>query len=544
MRAGRVALLLRSVVEGLTSSSRRVWWTSFVVVTMLAGMWGVANPPFAGPDEPAHVIRAHALAHGQLTGDEPSARLTKSLRRAGEPKRFLVVRAPEVYPLAQATLCFPFDASVDASCLFFERSNRDMDIPIYTARHPPAYYAVIGVVSWFHRPGAGTVYLMRFVGALITGAFLATAITALRRSAAPKLVAAGLLLAFTPMVLFVSGVVNASAPEIAASLALWVCGLILISGSHERVDKWLVTAVGIAGCVLALSRQLGPLWLGLIALTMLGITNRRCLVILWRSHWARLWGGLIAASALVQVAWDAFVKPLDVAPMGRQRENLDTPEILRNTFGASLARVRDMVGTFGWLDTPSPTLTWVPWIAAVGFLFFLAVMLGRRRVVAVLIGLLAATIVVPALIESAEFGNAGGPIWQGRYTLPLAIGIPLLATIAVASTEGGRQLPASRVLLAVGIVVGVAHVLAFAQNLRRYTVGYDGEIQYWKHPEWSPPVSPLLLTIGYTIVIIGFVWLVFASARGPAERAGEAAAVATSRTLAREPHAARPSPRG
>jgi hypothetical protein len=543
MRPGRVALGLRSVVEALTSSSRRVWWTSFVVVTMLAGMWGVANPPLAGPDEPAHVIRAHALAHGQLTGNEPNARLADELRRAGQGQRFLVVRAPEVYPSAQSTLCFPFDASVDASCLFFERSNREIDFPIYTARHPPAYYAVIGVVSWFRQPGAGTVYLMRFVGALITGAFLATAITALRRSAAPKLVAAGLLLAFTPMVLFVSGVVNVSAPEIAASLALWVCGLILISGSHQRVDKRLVTAVGIAGCVLALSRQLGPLWLGLIALTMLGMTNRGHLVNLWRSRWARLWGGLIAASALVQVAWVAFVKPLDVTPMGGRRPNLETPEILRNTFGASLGRVREMVGTFGWLDTPSPTLTWVPWIAAVGFLFLLAVTWGRRRVVAVLMGLLVATIVVPALIESAEFGNAGGPIWQGRYTLPLAFGIPLLSTIAVASTEGGRQLPARRVLLAVGIVVGVAHVLAFAQNLRRYTVGYDGEIQYWKHPAWSPPLSPLLLTIGYTFVIIGFVWLVFASARGPAERAGEATAITTSGTIAREPNAALPSPR-
>jgi hypothetical protein len=544
MRAGRLAPWLRSVVEGLTSSSRRVWCTSFVVVTMLAGMWGVANPPFAGPDEPAHVTRAHALVHGQLTGDEPSARLKSALRRAGEGRRFLVVRAPEVYPLAEAELCFPFEASIDASCLRFQRSNRDVDIPIYTARHPPAYYAVTGVVSWFHRPGTGTVYLMRFVGALITGAFLATAITALRRSAKPKLVAAGLLLAFTPMVLFVSGVVNPSAPEIAASLALWVCGLILISRSDEQVDKPLVTAVGIAGCVLALSRQLGPLWLGLIALTMLGLTNRRGLVNLWRSRWARLWGGLIAASAIVQVAWDAFVKPLDVTPTRRQRTNFDTAEILRNTFGATFGRVREMVGTFGWLDTPSPTLTWVPWIAAVGFLFFLAVTWGRRRVVAILIGLLAATIVVPALIESAEFGNAGGPIWQGRYTLPLAFGIPILASIAVAWTKGGRQLPARRLLLGVGIVAGIAHVLAFAQNLRRYTVGYDGEIQYWKHPKWSPPVSPLLLTIGYTIVIIGFLWLVFASTRDPAERADGSGADSPNDALAREPHATMAPSRG
>jgi hypothetical protein len=170
-----------------------------------------------------------------------------------------------------------------------------------------------------------------------------------------------------------------------------------------------------------------------------------------------------------------------------------------------------MIGSFGWLDTPSPALTWVPWIAAVGFVFLLGVMWARRRDVVILIALLIAVIAVPALLESARYEDSGGYFWQGRYTLPLAVGIPILATIALASTERGRQLATRRFMFAIGAVVCVAHVLAFAQNLRRYTVGYDGEVQYWKHPAWSPPVSSLLLTIAYTIVVIGFVWWVFTS---------------------------------
>jgi Predicted membrane protein (DUF2142) len=519
MRTRRAVFSLRSVVRGLTSSTRRVWWSSFLIVTILAGLWGLANPPFSGPDEHVHVIRAHAIDHGELTGDEPSQRVVEKLREAGETKRMLVVRAPEIYQAATATLCFPFRPEVTASCLSFSGSTRNIDIPIYTARHPPAYYATVGVVSWFHRAGSGTVYLMRFIGAMITGAFVATAITALRRSAAPRLVAAALLLAFTPMVLFVSGIVNPSAPELAASLAFWVTGLVLVTGSHDGVDRRLVTAAGISGCVLALSRQLGPLWLGLIALTLLGMTNRRRLVDLARSNWARLWGGLIAVSALGQIAWVAIVKPLEVTP-GPQQRDLDTPEILRTTFGASLGRVREMIGTFGWLDTPSPALTWVPWIAAVGFVFFLAVMWGRRRDVALLIGLLAATIVVPVLIESTQFETQGSPIWQGRYTLPIAFGIPLLAAFVLASTDWGRRLPTTRLLQAIGIVAVVGHVLAFAQNLRRYTVGYDGPVQFWKDPGWSPPVSPLLLTIGYVFVASIFVMWILSSVRVRAEDDG------------------------
>ena len=506
MRAGRFVSWLQTLVAGLLSSSRRRWMTSFLLVSSLGAMWGLANPPFAGPDEPGHVTRAHALDHGELTGNEPHRQTQRS-----EEQSVLVVRAPRIYRSATGTLCFPFHSEIPASCLRFSGSTRDADVTTSAARHPPAYYGVVGVASWLSRPGTATVYLMRFIGALIMGAFAATAITAVRRAAAPRLVAAGVLLAFTPMVLFISGVVNPSVSEVAASLTFWVAGLVLVSGSHERLDKRLVTVLGIAGCVLALSRQLGPLWLGLIALTLLCMSSRRLLVNLAYSNWARIWGALIVVSAFAQVAWDVIAKPLDVAPQGPQRAHFATAEVLRNTFGASWGRAREMIGSFGWLDTPSPALTWVPWIAAIGFVFLLAVMWSRRRDVAILIGLVIAVIAVPALLESARYEDSGGYFWQGRYTLPLAFGIPILATIALASTERGRQLATRRLMFAIGTVVAVAHVLAFAQNLRRYTVGYDGEIQYWKHPAWSPPVSSLLLTIAYTIVVIGFVWWVFAS---------------------------------
>jgi Predicted membrane protein (DUF2142) len=531
MRTRRVTSGLRSAVKALQSSPRRVWCISFLFVTTLGAMWGLANPPFAGPDEPAHVIRAHALDHGELTGNEPRRQTERR-----EAQGVLVVRAPAIYLSSAETLCFVFRRDVTASCEVFAGSSDDTDVVTSAARHPPAYYAVVGAVSWVDRPGSGTVYFMRFVGALIMGAFVATAITMLRRAPAPKLVGAGLLLAFTPMVLFVSGVVNPSVAEIAASLAFWVAGLVLVSGPHERVDNRLVTVLGIAGCTLALSRQLGPLWLTLIALTLLAMTSRPLLVNLARSNWARLWAGLILASALLQVAWNTYAKPLD-ASLTDQRTNVDTAEVFRQTFGATLGRVQEMIGVFGWLDTPSPALTWLPWIATIGFLFLLAIIWARRRDVVILLAILSVVIVVPVLLESARYEDADGFFWQGRYTLPLAVGLPILATIVLASTERGRQLVSRRLLFGIGIVVCVAHVLAFAQNLRRYTVGYDGEIQYWKHPEWSPPVSAILLTIGYTIVIIGFVWWVFASS-GSAERSDASARRREERAPVDEPFAA------
>jgi len=153
----------------------------------------------------------------------------------------------------------------------------------------------------------------------------------------------------------------------------------------------------------------------------------------------------------------------------------------------------------------APSLGISPWVA--GFVVLVAVAWANRRRVALLLALLAATIAVPVVAESTGYRHVG-TMWQGRYILPLAVGIPILAAVALAATERGRRLATPRLLWTLGIFVGVAHVLAYAQNLRRYTVGYYSELQYWKDPRWSPPVSSLLITIAYAVAVVAFVaWL-------------------------------------
>jgi hypothetical protein len=369
------------------------------------------------------------------------------------------------------------------------------------------YYTLVGMTSWFGLRGTSAIYVMRFLSALITSAFVATAITAVRKSPAARLVAVGLAITITPMVLFMNSVVNPSGLEIASSLVVWVCGLTLVGQAHERVDTRLVTAVGIAGCVLALTRQLGPLWLGLIALTLLGVSDRAGLRNLVRSNWARLWAALVAGASVAQIAWNIVVKPLDVSRSGKPIVHAGASEILRNTLGATFFRYREMVGNFGWLDTTTPAATWALWTAVLALVFFAALFWVTRRQLVVLLGLVLAVIVVPVVIESFTYGQAAAS-WQGRYTLPIAVGIPILAAVSLASTDRGRELIIGRVVLTIGAFLGVAQLFAFAQNLRRYTVGYGGGLQFWRHPQWSPPVSPLLLTIVYAVAVGAFVaWL-------------------------------------
>ena len=151
MRTRRIGSWLISAVEWLRSSPRRVWWTTFALVTVLSGLWGIANPPFAAPDEPAHVKRAVALDHGELTGETASRRLRRELVGAGnQPGRACARGSARSDPA-----CFAFKPDISASCL----SSGDpaaTPIRLTTAgRHPPAYYGVVGLVSLVYPPGWG-----------------------------------------------------------------------------------------------------------------------------------------------------------------------------------------------------------------------------------------------------------------------------------------------------------------------------------------------------------------------------------------------------
>ena len=54
----------------------------------------------------------------------------------------------------------------------------------------------------------------------------------------------------------------------------------------------------------------------------------------------------------------------------------------------------------------------------------------------------------------------------------------------------------------------VGQVLAFMQALRRYMVGVNGDVQFWRHASWSPPVPALGIVVVFALGYSAFVaWL-------------------------------------
>jgi hypothetical protein len=167
-----------------------------------------------------------------------------------------------------------------------------------------------------------------------------------------------------------------------------------------------------------------------------------------------------------------------------------------------------MVGLFGWLDTPAPVLTPLLWCAGVGAVVLLGLAGAARLPRAALIAAILLTIVVPIAVE-VPAANTFGFAWQGRYALPLAVGVPILggAAAGVGATLGPRA--ALRLTAWLTALLGVAHFAAFWWMLLRYQVGVGRGLNPLEG-SWHPPGGSLLILVVYAVGLLA--WGVAASA--------------------------------
>ena len=510
-----------AAVSSLRSTPRGQFLVTFVLVAAVTGLWGLATPLFANADEPAHVVRAASVARGELVGKTPRSKLLKG---------YTFVKLPAIYDAAGDHLnCFARKPNRDASCHSFTGSeSKTKEVITEAGRHPPAYYAVVGGVSRVWPSAAGAVYLMRLATVVITALFAAFAVRALSRMSSPRIALAGLAVALTPMALSFGSAVNPTALETAAALATWACGLVLVSELREgkAPDRGLVVQLGVAAAALVLARQISMFWLAFIALILAVLLGKDALRRLWGSTIARVWAAIAVACVAAQLLWIVLADGLDLSvPIGFE-PNLSNAELVRETVGRAGGLYLEMLGNLGWIDTTLPGLTYLLLTVALGALVLLAVAVGTRPYVVMMLAAMVITVVTPIVLEAWQY-NTYGLYWQGRYTLPIAVGVPLLAVFALQSEPGRRVLLRGSFIPALGGMLVVAHVLAFYQALRRWSVGANGPVFYWLHPDWTSIVPQFLLIVAYSVVFVAFiVWLLGGRSPDPSEPAGRAGQLA------------------
>ena len=358
------------MLSRVRGSSRASWWVTFVLLASLGGFWALGSVPTGAPDERDHVINASAVTHGDLVGD----RLTAAQRAAlgpgnGQKSAYRSLDAPELYGETN-TNCFAFQKEVTGACLHLSGSTRIVPVVTNVSWYPPAYYTLVGLLTRPVPAGSKALYAMRLVTVALMAALLASAVASLRRGPSSRLRLLGFLGALTPMVLFLDASVNPNGPEITAGLALWASGAVLVDevAAGTEPDGRLVRRVGIAAVVLALSRQDSLLWLGLIVALLLVLAGRRGIASLWHSTGVRIWITVVAVYSAAQVAWILVVGTLSADHSVFAPLDLPAHEAIRAAIGRSPEWYHEMIGTFGWLDTPSPALTVVIWTLVLGAL--------------------------------------------------------------------------------------------------------------------------------------------------------------------------------
>jgi hypothetical protein len=489
--------------------ARRTGLVAACLVAVLGTVWALATPLFAAPDEPAHAVRAAATWTGDFSGRE----FQVDAGRAGRVtiKRYEV---PSPYELGQPiAACNAFKALVPAGCgPPFLPTGETTRASSTAGFYPPLFYVMAGWPAAVTE-GARSMYLMRLTHVAACAALVGLAAWASARRRG-SLALTGLMLSVTPMVAFLSATVNSSGLEITAAIGLW-CTLaaLLDPPGHAGERRWgEAAAVVVTGLTLCFSRTFSPGYAAVICgITLLSAPGVGVRSLLRRRE---------VLTALAVLAVGGAVATLLIATSGQ----FDTPATsgvplpdgetpLSIGLGFQEMSFRQMIAVFGWLDSGTAQLAYYSWLIAVGTLLIGGVVVGGwRRLSGAGLALLA-TVALPIAANWQQVETAGF-VWQGRYSLPFAVGIPILAAMALDESRTLGAPERRRAVIGIGVLAVVAQTYALYWSLRRTGVGQAGDLVFFADATWSPPFLGNLGAL-LTVVALGVVtvWLL---ARAPA----------------------------
>ena len=470
-------------VAGPRRALRRIPPTAGLVAAGWAALllaWLVSNPPFLAPDEPAHYLRAIAVGEGKLDATptvEVPADLWARWRDPGGPT------------------CNAGDQERSAACVT-DAVPADDPVRITTAAgaYPPLYYLAPGVALRAGRNPFDAVRLARAAGAVVSFAFLALALALLVARENERLSLTGLLLAVSPMVLFVLASLNSSSLEIAAGIAFFAA-LLRLSRDAAAAKGWVWAAAAVAGVALGLSRATGVLWIVLDVVLFVGLAGPRRALAVFRA--AR--GAAVATAALLVIAavtnrvWEQLNGNAITQQGSTAAAEGGSGSSVRSLYWHGFQQLRrvfdEEVGVFGWLDSVMPYPAYPAWEALVAGIVILAFVAATRRERVVLVGAVALSAAVVVWLSATLVAATGADV-QGRHVLPFAVVVPMLA---------GELLFRNRARLALldlgalfGLVaLGVAglQLVGWLTNSFRQSVGIEGPRFFLTHAAWSPPLG-------------------------------------------------------
>lgn len=485
---------------------------AFFAFLGLALSWSLGMPLLSAADEPEHVVKAAAVVRGEFSGPSKVIDFPGWQRTYTSPD-FLEESYRLPHTLVEALAahdprCYMFRVNVAAGCTASANKAEELDAQDTDVSHMnyfPLYYAAVGWPSLIFS-GDGAIYGMRTASAVITALMLAAAFTtSIRRRGAAAL---GVLAAATPEAVYFGAVVNPSGLEISSALLAWASFLSLVraeSGAPGMRRDRIMFALSAA--LLIVVRPLGPVWLAMIVAAVLGTGTglRDRMARTLRTPGARWTGGLLTLSLIAAGIWDLTQNTMGMIP--KTAPSYTPAKGAYLTLFQTPGFLAQMLGQIGWIDVRVPTLTTMFWYGAIAALLLLSLVLGNRRERVALSALTALIVLFPIAFE-AYAGTGYGVGWQGRYDLPLAVGLPILgAEILVRRLSGTAWGAVPRALSTIfGATLVIAYLCEVWWAWRRYAQGVVTGHLVPLHAQWSPPIgwpaTLALATAGCAVLLI------------------------------------------
>ena len=390
---------------------RKVFAGFFIGVLMIQAAWIAAMPAFRGPDEFDHVFRAEGVSHGAFL---PGESISHDARGTMTPVRRSVIDAA-------SKVCASYKYTQYYECNAYGEFEGDWGtVSSGAGRYNPTYYAVVGNVARLF-DGVAVNYVIRALTAVICALLLAWAAalwTGLGRSRWRTL---ALMTALTPVLLFSTTIAAPNGVSYAAAILLWVAGLVVLN-APGRPGQALI-AVTVAAVVMCNTHTTGPLWLVLLVIAWLLLKPRAMLRI---ARDPRYWSaiaviGLGAAASLVWTLVSGANLPNETGSIS------SSPEIGPLVVN-EVTWLLQSIAAFPLRNEMAPSAVYVLWLVGFVFLLMHGVRAGGRILIAVLWVALAG-IVAQTVLTYVGF-KTDGYAWQGRYGLPLAVGLALIPGFA------------------------------------------------------------------------------------------------------------------
>lgn len=380
---------------------------------LLQTAWILALPAFRGSDEFDHVFKAEAVAHGQLLDE-------------GHPEagRGGLVEVREDIVTAASAMCASYAYTGPDNCNAVEqRGSGRVTVASAASRYNPAYYAVVGLAA---RPfqGAAADFAMRAVTAVLAAMLLAWAAVVTSGWSRNKWPLMALLVTATPVLMYSTAVAAPNGVGYAAGCLLWAAGLGLV----ENPERPHLVALPVAAVTMVATHGTGVMWLAAIVVVIALLQPTRTWARLLRRRPLQLTGAALVtgAGSLVCLAWILLAKTNALEPTTGSYGRIGPGDLATG----QLVWTLQTIAAFPLRENTAPMVVYALWLLLFGTLLVTGFRYAGTRLRLVIVLLLLIWLAVPVALTIVSFSSQG-LAWQGRYALPLAIGFPALAGLAL-----------------------------------------------------------------------------------------------------------------